>query len=179
MKRLLILAMAALLLTACGDTKENNEVEKKPVTSEKVEKPEAEDSAVKEDEESEWDDMKDQDMIVGKSDKDFKELTKSKPGKVRNDSTGKWRKVTISESVDIPEYLLSYEDLYMKDEDQVHYIINFTNNTTTIVNKMTGLIFADVHEYVKKEEHDASTLGSGMLLKSYTIYPDGDIEETQ
>lgn len=37
MKRLLILAMASLLLTACGDTKENNEVEVKPTEEKPVE----------------------------------------------------------------------------------------------------------------------------------------------
>lgn len=37
MKRLLILAMAAFVLTACGDTKENNAVEKKPAEEKPVE----------------------------------------------------------------------------------------------------------------------------------------------
>lgn len=123
-----------------------------------------------------WDDLKDKDKIIGKSDKDFKELTKSKPLDVRNDTTGKWKKSTISESIDLEEYLLSYVDLYMEDGD-VHFIINFNYNTTTRVNYNGGLINASVMEYERKEEHDAKTIGSGMLLKSYVIYPDGDIEE--
>ncbi|ARK23582.1 hypothetical protein SporoP37_01985 [Sporosarcina sp. P37] len=129
-------------------------------------------------EDSTWDDLKNKDNIVGKSDKDFKKLTKTKPGKVRNDKTGKWKKVSFAENADVEDYLLSYADLYMKD-DGTHFIINFNYKTTTVVNKIGGLISADVHEYVSKEEHDASKIGSGMLLKSYFIYPDGDIEEVE
>src|SRR5699024_3152563 len=90
-----------------------------------------------------WDDVKDKDKIVGKSDKDIKELTKSKPSDVRNDKTGNWKKLTISDPVDIEEYILSYSDEYM-EEDSVHFIINFTYDTTTQINKMNGLLYVDV-----------------------------------
>lgn len=125
-----------------------------------------------------WDGVKDQDNIVGKSNKDFSELTKSNPTEVRNDVTGNWRKSTISENVDIEEYALSYSDLHM-EEGEVHHVVNFNRNTTTLINDLSGLLYVDVKEHVDGEEHDASTVGSGMLLKSYVIYPDGDIEEIQ
>ena len=125
-----------------------------------------------------WDDLKEQDKIVGKSDEDFSKVTKDKPREVRNDKTGKWRITKIAESIPIEKYALSYSDLYMK-EDEVHFIVNFNYNTTTWLNKMGGILFVEVREYVKREEHDAEVLGSGMTLKSYTIYPDGDIEEVE
>lgn len=173
-----------------GDDKQENvevkeeevvkeETEKKTDIKDEEEKKEEEKKEQKEDEEDlSWDDLKDKDMIVGKSDKDFSNISKSKPTDVRNDKTGNWRKSTLSEDIDIEEYALSYNETHMK-EDEVHHIINFTRNTTTWLNKMNGLLYIDIKERVDKEEHDASTLGSGMILKSYVIYPDGDIQELE
>lgn len=138
----------------------------------------AKEKEVEEDDEITWDDLKDSNNIVGNSDKDFKELTKSKPSDVRNDVTGNWKVVTMSQGVDIIEYALSYQDLHMK-EDEVHFIVNFNYNTTTWLNYMGGLLYVETRERVDKEEHDANKLGTGMTLKNYRIYPDGDIEEIE
>lgn len=204
MKKYLLMFTALLLITACGNKtatldkdasaeeqpeEEIEEVEEEVEqeddqeddSEEMEEEPEevsSDDSDEMDDEEITWDDVKNHDNIIGKSDKDYLEISDLKPSEVRNDVTGNWRKSTISENVDIQEYLLSYEDLYMQ-EDEVHFIINFNYNTTTVVNKFNGLLFVDINEYVEKEEHDADTLGNGMLLKSYIIYPDGDIEEVE
>lgn len=197
MKRLLIL-LAVLFLAACSEEElateglvdrddpseeQTEEVESMEEESEPVEEELADDSEAEQEEEateedSDWDEVKNQDNIVGKSDKDFSELKDTEPTDVRNDTTGNWRKITISENVDITEYALSYSDLHM-NEGEVHHIINFGNDTTTWLNEMGGLLYVDVKEYVEDEEHDASTLGSGMTLKSYVIYPDGDIEEIE
>ena len=112
---------------------------------------------------------------IGKSDKDLTELSERKPSEVRNDTTGKWRKTTLSEPVDITEYALSYNKLFMED-DEVHFIVNFNYSTTTIINDYGGFLSIRTHEYVDKEEHDAKMLGGGMLLVEYEIYKDnGDI----
>lgn len=116
---------------------------------------------------------------IGKSNKDFLELTKTKPNDVREDKTGNWRKITIAESINIEEYILSYSNLYM-EQGQVHAIINFNYNTTTMMNDFGSFISVRIHEYVDKEEHNANKLGSGMLLKEYQVYKDnGDIIEVQ
>lgn len=154
-----------------ADKKEKEDKSKKKAVAEEKEE-------VEEDDEITWDDLKDRDNIVGNSDKDFKELTKSKPSDVRNDVTGNWKVVTISEGVDATEYAQSYQDLHMK-EDEVHFIVNFSYNTTTWLNELGGLLYVDIRERIDKEEHDADKLGSGMVLKSYRIYPDGDIEEIE
>lgn len=142
--------------------------EEKPVVKEEIVKPQ--------EVASEWDALKENDNILGKSDKVFKELSGAKPNEVKNDTTGKWRITKIAESIPIEEYALSYADSYMKD-GEVHYIVNFNYNTTTWLNKLGGLLYVEVREYVKREEHDANKLGNGMVLASYVIYPDGDIEE--
>lgn len=100
----------------------------------------------------------------------------NKPNDVRNDTTGKWKKATTSESIDITEYALEYSKEHMQD-NETHFIVNFTNNTTSVLNVLDGLLYVDVHERVEKEEHDAKTIGSGMLLKEYIIYEDGEIQE--
>jgi hypothetical protein len=179
MKKLLIF-LSALFLVACGS--EESQTEPEPVKSEEVEEQakQEENNVTEEVEEIEedtiWDDVKNQDKIVGKSDKDFSELSNSKPTEVRNDTTGNWRVSTLSENVDIIHYALSYHDLHMS-EGEVHHIVNFGNDTTTWLNNIGGILYVDIKERVDGEEHDASTLGSGMVLKSYAIYPDGDIEE--
>ena len=47
-------------------------------------------------------------------------------------------------------------------EGEVHFVINFNYKTTTVLNKMAGIFYVDVREYISKEEHDAAVLGSGM-----------------
>lgn len=117
---------------------------------------------------------------IGKSDKDFTELTTLKPSEVRNDATGKWRKITLSKGVDIAAYILSYNKLYMDEDTTVHSIINFGNKTTAMINNLGSYISVRVHEYQDKEEHDAKELGGGMFLKEYHVYKDnGDIVEVE
>ena len=117
---------------------------------------------------------------IGKSDKDFTEITTLKPTTVRNDTTEKWRKTTVSKSVDINEYILSYNKLYMTEDTTVHAIVNFTNKTTTLINDNGEYINVKTHEYIDKEEHDAKQLGSGMLLEEFNIYKDnGDITKVE
>lgn len=176
-----LIAVFAILViygAATGINEAKEEIDKEePAEVEAAEQEEltSEEEETSEDDSS-WDDVKNKDNIVGKSDKDFTELTDSKPSDVRNDNTGNWRKLTISDSADILDYALSYQKLHMKEEE-VHHVINFALNTTTTLIELNDLLYIDIKERVDKEEHDASTLGSGMLLKSYRIFPDGDIEE--
>ena len=122
--------------------------------------------------------IQERDGAIGKSDKDFTEVTKLKPSTVRNDVTEKWRKITLSNGIDIAEHALSYNKLYMNDDTTIHWIINFGNNTTTSINDQGTYLDVSIREYVSKEEHDAKELGGGMFLKKYQVYKDnGDIVE--
>lgn len=88
---------------------------------------------------------------------------------VRNDSTGKWRHAIFSKNVNIQDYALSYYQTYFKSKDEIHGITNFYNNTTTNLHVYGNILFCEIHEYVKNEEHDAKLMFSGMLLASYQI----------
>lgn len=88
---------------------------------------------------------------------------------VRNDTTGNWRHAIFSKNVNIQDYALSYYQTYFKSKDEIHGITNFYNNTTTNLHVSGNILFCDIHEYVKNEEHDAKLMFSGMLLASYQI----------
>jgi len=116
--------------------------------------------------------------ISGASDKDISGINVVYSNSYRNDVTGKWRLAKISESIDITEYALSYYKTYFEDKDELHVIINFSNNTTTSMRYMGGILDISTYEYVKGEEHDAKEACSGDLLTQYWVYTDnGDIEK--
>lgn len=188
-KRYIGVAIFILLMVisaALRDDEAELEAKEKEVVEEKEEpeEEEKEDDEEPDEEEQEedkldevsWDDVKDLDKIVGKSDKDYSSITKTKPDKVRNDNTGKWKKSVIAENLKMEEYALSYKDLYM-EEGEIHFIINFNYNTTSKLSYLDSLLYLTITEYEKKEEHDARDIGSGMILGKYIIYPDRDVEE--
>lgn len=119
--------------------------------------------------------------IIGKSDKNVDTVDSNfSVSDVRNDKTGKWRISKISANMQVQDYALSYYKKYFKNDNEVHWIVNFANKTTNCITYMNGNIFVDVYEYVDKEEHYADTLGGGMTLAKFTIYTDnGDIEQTK
>ena len=87
----------------------------------------------------------------------------------RNDSTGKWRIATTSDSFDIEKYALSYYLNYFKSDDEIHVIVNFTRMTTTKISDMGDTLDVSIHEYTKGEEHDADKALGGMLLNEYHV----------
>lgn len=115
--------------------------------------------------------------IIGISDKSVSGISFS-VSKVQNDVTGNWRISTIAENIDIEYYALDYVKHYLHNKSQVHAIVNFTRNTTTSIKKYGNIIYVDIYDYVKGEEHDANRLFTGTLLQQYFVYIDnGDIEK--
>lgn len=118
---------------------------------------------------------------IGKSDKDIESLTPSptnaKP--VNNDKTGNWRYAGFgNENIDLSKYALSYYEKRFKSDNEIHAVINFTDNTTTRISYSNGMLFVTVLEYVKGEETDAALMFSGKIINDYIVYTDnGDIED--
>lgn len=83
---------------------------------------------------------------------------------VRNDATGNWRVSTMVSPERIDNYKVEYYSKYFKSDDEIHFIVNFTLNTTTKLAVVNGMLNVAVYEYVDGEEHDAKLLGSGMVL---------------
>lgn len=98
-------------------------------------------------------------------------------GSVRNDTTGRWRLARTSEPVQMQEYAVSYYKEYFERDDEVHFVINYTNNTTSVISYYTGILEVDVYSHVDGEEHDAKILPAGERLAQYWVYKDtGEIE---
>lgn len=96
---------------------------------------------------------------------------------VRNDKTGKWRKVVSSKNFNMPENAIAYAEEYM-EEDEIHWLVSFATNTTTSIREDLGMLFVTIYEYEEKSEHDANKINNGMILGEYNIYLDsGKIED--
>lgn len=90
-------------------------------------------------------------------------------GDYRNDTTGKWKLATTSDSFDIQKYAVSYYNNYFKSDDEIHIIVNFSRMTTTKISNMGGILDISIYDYVKGEEHDAKEALSGTFLNEYHV----------
>ena len=81
---------------------------------------------------------------------------------VRGDATGKWRIVKVANGTAPSDYAVDYARAYMEEGD-IHFIVNFSLNTTTRFKIVFGNLEVRTTEYVSKEEHDASIIGDGQL----------------
>lgn len=88
---------------------------------------------------------------------------------VHNDVTGRWRRSVTSSTLAPADYAVEYYNTMFVSDDEIHGIWNSTLNTTTKISVSGNLLFADTHEYVDGEEHDANILFSGLLLDSKII----------
>lgn len=91
---------------------------------------------------------------------------------VRNDVTGNWRVAVIAEPIVMSDHAVAYYQKYIKDDKEIHAIINFNKNTTTSIQNLAGMIYVRTLEYVKGEEHDAKKMFSGKLLSEEYFNPE-------
>lgn len=91
--------------------------------------------------------------------------------KINNDVTGNWRISSIAEPIVMSDYAVEYYKQFFENNNEIHAIVNFNNNTTTQISTL-GAIDPDIidvttYEYVKGEEHDAKKLFSGQKLTEH------------
>ena len=87
----------------------------------------------------------------------------SEPQKfAKGDKVGTWRIVKVANGTPVSDYAVDYARAYMK-LGEIHYIVNFSLKTTTKLQLTLNVLEVVTTEYVDKEEHDASVIGSGML----------------
>ena len=97
------------------------------------------------------------------------EISLSYLGDVHNDKTGKWKLAECVTTEEMSTYLPEYYAAYFGSDDEVHALVNFSNNTTSCIKVSDSNLMIEVHEYVKGEELDAGKLFSGMLIKTYVM----------
>lgn len=189
MKRRLVLLMIGLAvgLTACGgssspkeepaaetapaaEPEEAEEVQEEPAEEpeeEKVEETAEEtDEEVPEETEAEAEVKEAAEAPAPKEDFPY-DVTFYK--EVRNDKTGRWRMGVMAEAVQVQDIALDYWNHFAESNDEVHIVVNFAYNTTTVINRYGDTLVMDVHEYVDGEEHNADIAGSGQYLGTFTV----------
>ena len=185
MKRRLVMLMIGLAvgLTACGgssspkeepaaetapaaDPEEAEEVQEEPEEEKAEETVEETEEEVPEETEAEAEVKEAAEAPAPKEDFPY-DVTFYK--EVRNDKTGRWRMGVMAEAVQVQDIALDYWNHFAESEDEVHIVVNFAYNTTTVINRYGDTLVMDVHEYVKGEEHDADIAGSGQYLGTFTV----------
>jgi hypothetical protein len=118
------------------------------------------------------------DGMYGVSDKSISEIDGTfSRNDVRNDVTGNWKVSTIAANVQMVYYAKDYYQRKFYNDEEIHCIVNFNNNTTTKIMYLSGNLYVTVFDYVDGEEHDADTMFTGTVLNDYIVYLDnGDIE---
>lgn len=108
------------------------------------------------------------------SPRSYSELQKaynfSRIGNVNNDKTGKWRLYECATTADIGEYIYDFCSSCVASDDEIYFIVNFTLGVTYRIDPMGSIVLVDTLEYVDGEEHDASTLASGMSLADTRMF---------
>lgn len=99
---------------------------------------------------------------------------------VNDDKTGKWRYNTTTDGTFlVEEHIDEYYKNYFKSDDEIHFIINFTNLTVARINYFGGdEFYVDYYEHIENEEHHADLMCSGQPLNKYIVNKaTGEIEK--
>ena len=94
---------------------------------------------------------------------------------MRNDVTGTWRIATTSTPHPVRDYIEYYYKTYVKPDDMVHVIVNFTLKTTTLIRGINAYMpYFEIatYEYTDGDEHDAKQCPGGMSYGSEIVFTD-------
>ncbi len=90
-------------------------------------------------------------------------------GVVRNDTTKNWRLSKVYTDFDAVDYALYYYNRYFQSDNEIHAIINYSNNTTVRIRSTLGMLDVSVLSHIDGEENDAKILFSGDVIQDYMI----------
>lgn len=90
-------------------------------------------------------------------------------GVVKNDVTKNWRYSKVYTDFDALDYALYYYKRYFQSDNEIHAIINYSNNTTIRIQKTLEMLDVSVLSHIEEEEKDAKKLFCGDLIQDYLI----------
>ena len=90
-------------------------------------------------------------------------------GVVRNDTTKNWRLSKVYTDFDAVDYALYYYNRYFQSDNEIHAIINYSNNTSVLIRSTRGMLDVSVLSHIDGEENDAKILFSGDVIQYYMI----------
>lgn len=98
---------------------------------------------------------------------------------IPNDSTKSWKKVLLETREELQGYAADYYNKYMQDSADVHFLLNFTNNTTTVIRSINDEVLeVTVSEFVHGSEHNAKEINNGDLYAVYRVSKTtGEVQE--
>ncbi len=111
------------------------------------------------------------DLKCSEDDKDEDAIQLHFSNEVRNDVTGNWRIATLASDKSSLDFALAYYKEFVTSKDEIHAVVNFTDNTTTKICTAFDSDYVDVtiHNYMDGEEHDAKLLFGGDVTGEYWI----------
>lgn len=90
-------------------------------------------------------------------------------GKFKDDVTENWRLSTVVTSKPIEDYAFDYYKAYFNNDNEIHWIINYADNTTSRINCMDGYLFVSTYSHVDGEENSAKEIGGGSFISDCTL----------
>ena len=120
------------------------------------------------------------DLKCSEDDKDEDAIQLHFSNEVRNDVTGNWRIATLASDKSFLDFALAYYKEFVTSKDEIHAVVNFTDQTTTKISDapISGYVSVTVHKYVDGEEHDAKLLFGGEVTGDYWIDVEtGEVED--
>ncbi|MCM1187500.1 MAG: hypothetical protein NC345_13360 [Lachnospira sp.] len=90
-------------------------------------------------------------------------------GIVKNDTTGNWRLSKVYTDFDAVDYALYYYNRYFQADNEIHAIINYSNDTTIRIKNTLGMLDVTVLSHIDGEENDAKALFGGNVIQDYMI----------
>lgn len=101
-------------------------------------------------------------------------------GPMNDDVTGNFRLARVNTQKEAKDYAVDYYHNYFTNDDEIHWLVNFSLNTTSSITCMGDQLYVDTYDYVKDEELSAKEIGGGTLLSEYTIdLNSGDVTKVQ
>ena len=91
-------------------------------------------------------------------------------GEVKDDSTGNWRWAEYDSDTGFETFAADYYKAFVKDDKEVHIIINRKTNITYRLN-IYGTLYIMAMEYVQGEENNAVAMCTGYPLAQFEVDP--------
>lgn len=116
-------------------------------------------------------------FTISRADKDIQSLDNVSPKVAPEDDSGNWFLTMQDSGEAFVDYSLSYAETYIGEaSDEVHWVIDTTNQRTTSIENKGDYLHVWVYEHLEGEEQHVATLGTGVPITDYHVYKDnGDI----
>ena len=90
-------------------------------------------------------------------------------GAFDDDVTGNWRLSAVVTEKTIDEFAFDYYKSYFNSDDEIHWVVNYSDNTTSCINCISGYLSITEYSHVDGEENSAKKIGGGSHISDFLI----------